>query len=76
LGLEPVILPIVIMTNRRALEIMERFTAKHSRNGDYYLTSKITWGVPSDMGILPTGGIAYAKVTVRNGQTTKAIVTR
>jgi hypothetical protein len=44
--------------------------------GDYYLTCSITWGVPSDIGTMPTGGIAYAKVSVRNGETTKAIVTR
>jgi hypothetical protein len=44
--------------------------------GDYYVTCGITWGVPSDIGIQPTGGIAYEKVTVRNSETTKAIVTR
>jgi hypothetical protein len=44
--------------------------------GDYYLTCGITWGVPSDLGVEPTGGIAYAKTTVRNGETAKAIVTR
>jgi hypothetical protein len=44
--------------------------------GGYYVTCAITWGVPSDLGIMPTGGIAYAKVTVRNGETAKAIVTR
>ena len=44
--------------------------------GDYYLTCLIAWGVPTDIGVLPTGSIAYAKVTVRNGETVKAIVTR
>jgi hypothetical protein len=44
--------------------------------GDYYITCPITWGVPSELGIEATGGIAYAKVTVRNGETAKAIVTR
>jgi len=43
---------------------------------DYYLTCKITWGVPNEGLVQMTGGVAYAKVTVRNGQTTKAIVTR
>ena len=44
--------------------------------GDYYLTCSITWGVPTDIGVIPAGEIAYAKVTVRNGETAKAIVTR
>jgi hypothetical protein len=44
--------------------------------GDYYVTCEITWGVPSDLGMMPTGGIAYAKVTVHNGETVKAVVTR
>jgi hypothetical protein len=44
--------------------------------GDYYLTCSITWGVPTDIGVIPTGEIAYVKVTVRNGETAKAIVTR
>jgi hypothetical protein len=44
--------------------------------GDYYVTCAISWGVPSELGVMPTGGIAYAKVTVRNGETAKAIVTR
>jgi hypothetical protein len=44
--------------------------------GDYYVWSWITWkwynsGVLSD-----TGGFAYARVTVRNGETTKVVVTR
>ena len=47
-----------------------------SRKGDYYITCKITWGVPNEGLIQMTGGIAYAKVTVRDGQTTKAIVRR
>jgi hypothetical protein len=53
-----------------------RFEFDGLPTGDYYVTCGITWGVPSDIGIQPTDGIAYAKVTVRNGATTKAIVTR
>lgn len=44
--------------------------------GEYYLYCVILWGVPGESGVQSTGGIAYAKVSVRNGKTTRAIVTR
>lgn len=53
-----------------------RFEFDNLAAGDYYVTCAITWGVPSELGIEDTGGIAYAKVTVRNGETAKIIVTR
>jgi hypothetical protein len=53
-----------------------RFEFDNLPAGEYYLTCSITWGVPSDLGVMPTGGIAYAKVTVRNGETVKAVVAR
>lgn len=53
-----------------------RFEFENLPSGNYYLTCKITWGVPDEGIIQTTGGVAYAKITVRNGQTTKAIVTR
>jgi hypothetical protein len=53
-----------------------RFEFDNLPPGDYYISCAITWGVPSDLGVTPTGGIAYAKVAVRNGETVKAIVTR
>ena len=42
----------------------------------FEIGSRSPWGVPSELGIESTGGVAYAKVTVRNGETVKAIVTR
>ena len=53
-----------------------RFEFNNLPPGEYYVTCGITWGVPSDIGVLPTGGIAYARATVRNGETTKVVVTR
>jgi hypothetical protein len=53
-----------------------RFEFDNLPAGDYYVTCAINWGVPSELGIVPTGGIAYARVTVRNGETVKAVVTR
>lgn len=40
--------------------------------GEYYLACQIVW----EAGSTTTGGIAHQRVTVREGQTTKAIVTR
>ena len=47
-------------------------------HGDDYRRTTVAdaEGLPSELGIEPTGGVAYAKVTVRNGETAKAIVTR
>jgi hypothetical protein len=53
-----------------------RFEFDNLSSGDYYVTCAITWGAPGEFGIESTGGIAYAKVTVRNGGTVKAVVTR
>jgi hypothetical protein len=39
-------------------------------------SSRSSWGVPSELGIESTGGVAYAKVKVRNGETVQAVVTR
>jgi hypothetical protein len=44
--------------------------------GDYYLTCVIVWEVPSEYATLPTGGVAYTKVSVGPGQTVKAVLTR
>jgi hypothetical protein len=53
-----------------------RFTFDHLPPGDYYVTTNLTWGVPTSIGVTPTGGIAHAKTHVVNGQTTQVIVTR
>ena len=53
-----------------------RFEFDNLPPADYYVTCAINWGVPGEFGVEPTGGIAYAKATVRNGETAKAIVTR
>ncbi|MBV9997679.1 MAG: hypothetical protein JO015_01065 [Verrucomicrobia bacterium] len=53
-----------------------RFGFEHLPAGQYYLTCVIKWGVPSDIGVLPAGGVAYAKVTVPENGTVAAIVTR
>lgn len=44
--------------------------------GEYYLACWINWQVPSGYGSTTEGGIAHAKVTVSEGQTSKAVVTR
>jgi len=53
-----------------------RFGFEHLPAGQYYLTCAIHWGVPGNIGVLPAGGIAYAKVTVPENGTVAAIVTR
>jgi hypothetical protein len=53
-----------------------RFTFDHLPPGDYYVTTNLTWGMPTSFGIMPTGGIAYARAHVENGQTATVIVTR
>lgn len=44
--------------------------------GDYFLECAITWEVAGAYGAVQTGGMAYSRVTVTEGQTAKAIVTR
>lgn len=44
--------------------------------GNWYISALITWEVPTSNGLRKTGGVAYATVTVRDGEVKKAIVTR
>lgn len=44
--------------------------------GEYYVTCLINWQIPAGNITTTEGGIACAKVTVKDGQTTKAVVTR
>jgi hypothetical protein len=44
--------------------------------GDYYLACPIFWQIPSRSWPETTGGVAYSRVSVKPGETVKAIVTR
>lgn len=50
-----------------------RFRFERLPAGDYYLACRIDWAVSQ---YSMAGGVAHAKVTVVDGQTTKAVVTR
>lgn len=52
------------------------FEFKDLPAGDYIVTCIITWEVPGRYGLTPTGAVAYATVSVKSGETAKAIVTR
>jgi hypothetical protein len=44
--------------------------------GDYYLMCSIRWEVPSEYGLVPSGGIAHARVTVAPNKEVKVVLTR
>lgn len=44
--------------------------------GAWYISTLITWEVPSQNGLKKTGGAAYATVILSEGETKKVIVTR
>lgn len=44
--------------------------------GEYYVSCVITWQVPGQNGLYPTGGVAFGTVKVGEGETAKVVVTR
>lgn len=52
------------------------FEFKNVPAGKYAIYCEITWMVPGPYGGTTTGGIAYSVVTLKDGESTKAIVTR
>lgn len=53
-----------------------RFEFNGLAAGDYYLTSWLTWIVPTEYVTITTGGTLAGKYSVANGQTTKVVLTR
>ncbi|MGH7243614.1 MAG: carboxypeptidase-like regulatory domain-containing protein [Phycisphaerales bacterium] len=60
-------------TRRTMADADGRFEFSNLPPGEYYVTCRIVWEYSSGN---ETGGNAYTLVTVQNGQTTKALVTR
>ena len=53
------------------------FVFKDVPSGDYVLYCRIAWQVPfATYSTIETGGMAYARVTVRDGETVNVVVTR
>lgn len=52
------------------------FEFKDLPAGNYYIECLIAWDVPLGRGTMKSGGAAHATVTVKEGETVKAVVTR
>lgn len=44
--------------------------------GTWYLSTAITWGIPTQYGLQQTGGVAYTTATITDGEVKKVILTR
>jgi hypothetical protein len=51
-----------------------RFCFKNIPSGDYYLTCPVVWVYGANSATM--GGMAYAQVTVKDGETVNAVLTR
>jgi hypothetical protein len=52
------------------------FEFKNIPAGAYFLLCRITWMVPTQFGLMPTGGQASAAVMVKAGDSEKVVLTR
>ena len=74
--LEPTDAPVQQFTQTTKGDAEGRFRFEGLAPGDYYLWCTIQWQVPDGNITRTEGGIAHAEVSVRDGQTSRAVVTR
>lgn len=51
-----------------------RFEFEGLPAGEYYIGCLINWSVPGQYGMIPTGGVAHAKVRVAEGQHVRNVI--